>query len=175
MRDFLVYLAGPIDGLTYDQGQDWRAYVAKELPKEIRAISPLRAKGERLARLGIITDTYEDNPLTSQRGIWSRDQMDCLRANALIVNLLGAKKVSIGTMFELAWASRADVPIILVMERTGNVHNHPFVRECASFRVETLDEAITVCEAILIPEGQGTAREIEPEYPVQAEGHRRAA
>jgi len=158
MRDFLVYLAGPIAGLTYEQGQDWRAYVAAELPQEIRAISPLRAKGERLARVGVITDSYEDNPLTSQRGLTTRDRMDCTRADAIIMNLMDTTKVSIGTMIEIGWADAHRIPIILVLPKTGNVHDHPMVRDCASFRVETLDEAITICEAILLPEGEGTAR-----------------
>jgi nucleoside 2-deoxyribosyltransferase len=161
MRDFLVYLAGPIAGLTYDQGQDWRDYVAKELPREIRAVSPLRAKAERLTRTGIITDSYEDNPLTSQRGLTARDRMDCTRSDALIMNLLGAQRVTIGTMIEIGWADAHRIPIILVIEKSGNLHDHPMVRECASFRVETLDDAVTVCEAILLPEGKGTAREIE--------------
>lgn len=171
MRDFLVYLAGPIAGHAFAEAQDWRDYVAKELPREIRAISPLRAKGERLARLGVITGTYEDNPLTSQRGITNRDRMDCTRADAVIINLLGARTVTIGTMIEIGWADAHRIPIILVMEASGNVHDHPIVRECAAFRVETLDEAVTVCEAVLMPEGVGTAREILP--PVEHESPRR--
>lgn len=162
MRDFLVYLAGPIAGGTYAQGQGWRDYVTKELPREIRAISPLRAKGERLVRTGVIVDSYEDNPLTSQRGVTARDRMDCTRADAVILNVLGATKVTIGTMIEIGWADAHRIPIILVMERSGNVHDHLMVRECASFRVDTLDDAITICEAILMPEGKGTAREIVP-------------
>jgi hypothetical protein len=43
-RDFLVYLAGPISGMTYDEAQAWRAYASQNLPQEIRAISPLRAQ-----------------------------------------------------------------------------------------------------------------------------------
>jgi hypothetical protein len=37
------------------------------------------------------------------------------------------------------------------------------VRDIAGFRVETLDEAIAVLEAVLMPEGVGTTRQIEPE------------
>jgi hypothetical protein len=53
------------------------------------------------------------------------------------------------------------------MEPSGNVHDHLMVRDCASYRVETLDEAIAVCTAILMPEGAGTPRELElePVYP----------
>jgi hypothetical protein len=40
------------------------------------------------------------------------------------------------------------------------------VRRTAGFRVETLDEALAVCEAVLMPEGVGTAREL-PLEPIQ--------
>jgi hypothetical protein len=168
VRDFLCYLAGPIAGLDFAGGQSWREYVMSKLPQEIRGISPLRAKGERLVRVGIINDSYEDNPLTSAKGINTRDRFDCTRADCIIMNLLGASKVTIGTMIEIGWADAARRPIILVMEK-DNIHNHPMVRECAGFIVDNLDEAITVCEAILMPEGYGTPREI---VPVLAEGAR---
>jgi nucleoside 2-deoxyribosyltransferase len=162
-RDFLVYCAGPISGLHYTEGQSWREYVAKNLPEEIRAISPLRAKSEKLARVGIIVDSYEDNPLTSTKGITTRDRLDCTRADAVLVNLLGATTVSVGTCIELGWADANRIPVVLVIETRGNLHDHPMVRDIAGFRVETLDEAIAVLEAVLMPEGVGTPRQIEPE------------
>jgi nucleoside 2-deoxyribosyltransferase len=162
LRDFLVYLAGPITGLTYDQGQDWREYVAQALPKEFQAISPLRAKDVRLARVGIIEDTYEDDPLTTAKGITTRDRMDCTRSDLIIMNLLGATRVSIGTMIEIGWANANNIPIILIMEK-GNLHNHAMVRECAGWTVDNLEHAITIAAATL-PDGKGTAREL-PVHP----------
>ena len=161
-----MYLAGPISGLTYDNGQSWREYVMANLPKEIRGISPLRAKAAVLARAGIINDSYENNPLTSQTGITTRDRMDCTRSDAILINLLGAEKVTIGTMIEIGWADAHRIPIILVMEKSCNVHDHPMVRECAGFRVTNLEDALKVLEAVLMPEGKGTYREIlPPELP----------
>jgi nucleoside 2-deoxyribosyltransferase len=165
-RDFLVYLAGPISGMTYDEAQAWRAYASQNLPQEIRAISPLRAKSQRLARLGKIWNSYEDHPLCCESGITARDRNDCTRADALIVNLLGATFVSPGTCIELGWADVYRIPVILVMEKTGNPYDHPMVRRTAGFRVETLDEALAVCEAVLMPEGVGPAREL-PLEPIQ--------
>lgn len=161
-RDFLVYLAGPISGLTYGEGQSWREYAMANLPVEIRGISPLRAKSQRLARLGKIYDSYEDHPLTCQKGITTRDRFDCTRVDALIVYLLGATTVSVGTCIEIGQADGARIPIVLVMEKSGNLHDHPMVRDIAGFRVETLDEALAVLEAVLLPEGVGTRREILP-------------
>jgi len=159
-RDFLVYLAGPISGLTYAEGQDWREYAAANLPKEIRAISPLRCKKAELNRVGIIRDAYENHPLTSTSGITSRDKFDCMRADAVLFYMVGAKTVSVGTCMEFGWASaaRPNPIIITVIEEKGNLHDHPMVRGVTGFRVTTLDEGLKVLEAVLLPEGHGTPR-----------------
>lgn len=161
-RDFLVYLAGPITGLTYGEGQGWREYCAAELPVEIRAISPLRAKGVELSRRGPLRDAYEDNCLTSTSGITTRDRFDCTRADAVLVNLYGATEVSIGTCIELGWADAHRIPIVLVIEHKGNIHDHPMVRGVTGFRVDSLEEGIEVLIAVLMPEGKGTTREVVP-------------
>lgn len=156
--NFLVYLAGPISGLTYGEGQSWREYAMAHLPQEIHGISPLRCKAEELNRVGIIQDAYENNPLTSTSGITTRDKFDCIRADAVIFNLLGAKTVSVGTMIEYGWASAARVnPIIVtVMEDKGNLHEHPMVRGVTGFRVNNLDDGLRILEAVLLPSGMGT-------------------
>jgi nucleoside 2-deoxyribosyltransferase len=159
-RDFLVYMAGPISGLDYAGGQSWRDYVAQALPQEIRAMSPLRAKAQMLVRVGVIEDSYEDNPLTSTSGITTRDRNDCMRADAVIFNMLGATRVSVGTCMEFGWADAMRIPIILVIEKTGNVHDHPMVRGVAGYRVDNLDDAVKILEAVLMPEGVGTPRDL---------------
>jgi nucleoside 2-deoxyribosyltransferase len=168
-RDFLVYLAGPISGLTYGEGQSWRDYAAKNLPVEIRAISPLRSKAVELSRVGKIYDAYEEHALTSTTGITTRDRFDCTRADAVLFNFLDAKTVSIGTCMELGWADALRIPIVLVIEKTGNLHDHPMVRGVAGFRVETLDQGLAILEAVLMPEGKGTTREVLPPPPGKSE------
>jgi len=157
MRDFLVYLAGPISGLTYNDGQSWREYVSGLFPEEIHGMSPLRVKAQ-LARVGIITDSYEDHPLTAQAGITQRDRNDCMRADAVLFNMLGAKTVSIGTCIEFGWADAARRPIILAIEPKGNLHDYPIIRQIAGFRCESLETAAQMVEAVLMPSGVGTRR-----------------
>ena len=158
-RDFLIYLAGPISGLTYDEGQGWRDFVALQLPQEIRCMSPLRAKADQLNSVGVIKASYENHPLTSQMGITTRDRFDVMRADAVLFNFLGAETVSIGTVMEVAWADAFRKPIVLVMENDANIHDHPMVRAVSGFRVDNLDDAVEVLTSILMPEGYGTRRE----------------
>ena len=149
---FKVYLAGPISGLTYDQGQDWRQYAVKrfaELSPEIKAYSPLRAK-EYLRAYGQLEQGYEQHPLSSEKGITTRDRNDASWSDLIIFNLLGAKRVSIGTCIEIGWADSHRVPMVLVIEKEGNPHDYPIIREVCGFRTDSLDDGINIARGILL-------------------------
>lgn len=163
----LVYLSGPITGCTYKGCTDWREYAARALASvSIQAISPMRAK-DYLERL--------ENPIISGHGreyahmgifstpqaVVTRDRFDTQRADIVLMNLLGADRVSIGTMVELGWADAARVPVVGIIEPPpdgkdrhsvlyeGNIHDHMFVNQLIGFRVATLDEGLHVVRATL--------------------------
>lgn len=148
----LVYLAGPISGLTYAGASDWREYAKKELAKSgIKARSPMRGKAflESQGILQANCDAYGVmSAISSNKGITTRDRYDATTCDVLLVNVVGAKEVSKGTMIELGWADAHRVPIVLAME-PGNVHEHGIVKEVAGFIVPTLDEAIHIVRSIL--------------------------
>lgn len=149
---FVVYGAGPITGLDYDGAQSWRDSAKAELEKyDIKLLSPLRAK-EYLRGIPALTADCkgygELNCMSSARGIMTRDHYDATRADALLVNLLGATRVSIGTVMEIAWAWDNGVPVVVAMEDEGNPHEHAMITEAIGFRVNTLEEAVRVIIAI---------------------------
>lgn len=144
-----VYLAGPITGLTYDGATDWRDDVAQRLWLEgITPLSPLRGK-DYLRDVGELKDQYHElNVLSSGKGITTRDRWDCQRADVVLMNLVGAERVSIGSVMEAAWADAARVPLVLAMEE-GGLHDHAMMREVAGYVVPTLDQAVETTLAIL--------------------------
>lgn len=151
-----VYLAGPIRGLNYDSATQWREHAQAALEMEgIDAMSPMRAKsylkGESNAGGDKLADSYSQYPLSTMKAIVTRDRKDCMGSDMVIMNLLGATTVSIGSVMEVAWADAARVPVVLVMEKTGNLHEHGMIRETCGFHVETIDEAIRVVCAVLKP------------------------
>jgi len=151
--NFRVYVAGGITGLSYDEATQWRDEVSRKLsPLGIAVYSPMRAK-EFLAgtpKLHAIMDGYQD-PMTSTKGIVCRDHQDCVRADVLFVNFLGATKVSLGTACELAWAYDRRIPIVVVAE-PDNIHvQHPFVIEMSDFIVRSVDEGLRIVKHILLP------------------------
>ena len=149
MKSYQIYLAGPISGLNFKDSTDWRQYVMDNLDPAIEGLSPLRKK-EYLKNLGNLTGSYEDWPLSTQRGIYARDRFDCHRADLVLVNLLDAKMVSIGTVMEIAWAAQANTPVVLVME-PDNIHTHPMLLEACPFVVHGLEEAVGLVHALLVP------------------------
>lgn len=152
-----VYLAGPITGLTYDDGNEWRESVIIELDDVgITGFSPLRAKNF-LREIGVLDSAGTPdsaymglNPLSEPKGITARDRFDCQRCDMVLMNLLGAERVSIGTMIEAGWADAARRPIVVAMEE-DNVHRHAMLNEVAGFIVPTLEEAVAVVKAVLLP------------------------
>ncbi|HYD07505.1 MAG TPA: nucleoside 2-deoxyribosyltransferase [Reyranella sp.] len=147
-----VYLAGPITGLDYKGATDWRDEAITKL-QPIAGMSPMRGK-DYLRNLASMPHKSDElaaigHVLSSSRGIMTRDRYDCTTCDVLLVNFLGAQRVSIGTVMEVAWADANRIPIVCAMEK-GNVHEHGMVDEAIGFRVDTLDEAIRICRIILL-------------------------
>lgn len=146
-----IYLAGPISGCEYRECTDWRKDVTQRLsPLGVECLSPMRAK-EYLEKVGKIEGSYPElGAFASAKGIMSRDHWDCMRADLVFFNLLGATRVSIGTVMELAWAWADHAkPTVVVMEKEGNIHAHPMVDEAIRFAATTIDEGIHLVRAIL--------------------------
>jgi nucleoside 2-deoxyribosyltransferase len=156
-NSYSVYLAGPISGIDFEEGEGWRQEAINYLtPRDIDCFSPLRKKNY-LKDQGHLTGTFEDWPLSTQRGIYARDRFDCHRVDVVLANLLdsgaydnGTQRVSIGTVMEIAWAAQNNTPVVLIME-DGNIHRHPMLLEACPFVVDNLAEALDLTEAILRP------------------------
>jgi nucleoside 2-deoxyribosyltransferase len=150
----LVYLAGAIANMSYEGATDWRSDAAYHLATHgIEALDPMRAKPKAAlgAKIGDNFHNYEHRGVFfTSRGIMTRDSTDVRRCDALLVNLLGLTKPSLGTIMELAWAYILNKPAVVAIEASGNPHdNHPMIHEAMPFRVETLDEAIDAVAIIL--------------------------
>ena len=143
-----VYLAGPISGESYAGATNWRDAAKRFLDTlGITGVSPMRSKGYLKDGLSI-SDEY-DTVMSCSRGIITRDRFDCMRADVLLVYLICAERVSVGTMIELGWADAQRIPVVLVIEDEGNPHDHAMVREIAGFRVNSLAAGLQVISDIL--------------------------
>jgi nucleoside 2-deoxyribosyltransferase len=154
---FKVYLAGPIAQFTYDDAEDWREKTHERMfllsGKHIMGYSPLRGKEDLLPTGEILTSKpYDYHPMTTSRGIMARDHNDVKTADLMLVNLLGAKHISVGTVMEMAFAYAYRVPTILVIEPEGNPHdNHAMLQQTYDYRFVNLNDACDAAVHFLLP------------------------
>ena len=143
-----MYLAGPIAGLTHDQAKNgWRKQIRDALPT-VDCLSPMR-NNDNVPHEGILNEfEYAGSPLTTNKGLTTRDRFDVMRSDIVFFNLTGVKRISKGTIIELGWADAFRKPIVLCMEE-GNVHDHAMIREMAGYIVPTVEEGIEVVKGIL--------------------------
>jgi nucleoside 2-deoxyribosyltransferase len=145
-----IYLAGPISGLTFEEGSDWREQAKIRLAQNgLKGFSPLRAK-QYLTGQGVLTGSYEQYPLSTAKGITTRDRYDVMSSDAVLFYLKGAKTISIGTCIELGWADAFRKPAVVVMDK-NDIHQHPMVTETTGYIVTSLEDAILLLERILLP------------------------
>lgn len=149
MKTYLIYLAGPITGLTYEGCTGWRDFIIKSLPPNIVGVSPMRMK-ENLVNEIDIADNYKDHVLSNERAISCRDHYDVRRCDVILANFLGATKVSIGTVLEIGHARAYDKPIIVAM-KDDNIHQHAMIRGYAGFLVSSLEDAILAIRGLCSP------------------------
>jgi len=138
-----IYLSGPISGCTYKEATEWRQEAARSLVP-FRCLDPMRGKTEAML-IGVLdTDlSWADHilsPLTRPRNFYNRDFNDIKQSNLMLMNLQGAKKVSIGSMVEVGWASALGIPIVAVLDFTKS--NHDFIYQASVDFFETLDKAV---------------------------------
>ncbi len=150
----IVYLAGGIAGLSGLEATGWRDAAWAELRERgVETLDPMRAKDilvtpERISTN--YTDYAHNGAFFTAHGIMTRDFNDVKRCDALLVNLLGCEKPSLGTIMELAWAYALQKPAVVAIEAQGNPHDgHPMIAAAINFRVHTLDEAINAVAVVL--------------------------
>lgn len=152
-----VYLSGPIDGLNYAETTGWRDYVGGYFHRAgVDVRDPMRQRVYKNAIDRVTADRPLDevvitvhSSMNSDRGITVRDHKDTIMSDLLFVNLLDARKVSLGTVAEVAWAYDRRITTVVVMEESGNCHEHPMLREMISYRVSSLDDGIRVSLSVL--------------------------
>jgi len=151
MNKPLVYLAGPIKFLTYDEASEWREQ-ARDLFEAygILVLSPMRGK-EYLKSVGVIDGDYPQ-ALSTQAAITARDRFDVQRCDLVLFNFLGASVPSVGTCIEVGWADAFRKPAVMCLEEnTDNPHDHPMVRQVCGWRATSLDAAVDLAARILLP------------------------
>lgn len=140
-----VYLAGPIAGCTADEAQDWRHRVAADLPTGFVGVNPLRCEpciGE------VYENVYDDSKFGSPNAIFAKNWYDLHRCDWILAYMpkqaRQQKGLSIGTLFEIAWATHANrKPLILVTD-DEKLSTHPLIKAQVRWILTTFEDAYQV-------------------------------
>jgi hypothetical protein len=77
----------------------------------------------------------------SDKAFVQRDKLDVLACDIVLANFMDATKVSIGSLYELAWAEDHNKVVVVAMNKEDKLYNHPFIREtCIVFN--TLEDSV---------------------------------
>jgi hypothetical protein len=143
-----IYCVHPISGASaeeifkyYDQTKD----ILIKLGYDV--FTPMYGKEYLRNEIKFKAEGYT-NPLSTNHSIFNRDKWMCLQADIIYASFIGTKIVSIGSMFELAWANIHNKQIVIAMEQ-DNIHRHAFVLEAATIIYPTEDEAINYLTKII--------------------------
>jgi len=147
----VVYLAGGMTGLQASDARNWRHIAASALSERgIEVLSPMRGHPVERFGNGVIAAFDDVAESGGVEGVMLRDLTDVRRADALLVNCLGAKFISVGTAIELGWSYLLHKPAVVIIEREGNPHDqHPMVRAAIRYRAETLADGVEAVAAFL--------------------------
>jgi nucleoside 2-deoxyribosyltransferase len=144
-----VYLAGPITSKNYSGATEWRQNFKETIKQHnpnIRVLSPMRGKYYLKDCKDIPSTNVEKfGILSGGPAVLTRDYADTTTSDIIVVNLMNAQKVSIGTMFEIAWAYSKHIPIVLIIEDdTVNIHSHSMLFAMCGYRVNSFQDAVNV-------------------------------
>lgn len=157
MRDKYVYLSGPITDLHYEQARfGWRLTLQTLLDIEIQVLSPMRHEGHLAEMKQAMSaealrsyETAKNHLFSHPKMIVSKDFLDIERCQIMVVNLIGASKVSQGTLVEYGYAKAKGKTIVTIMEKEGNPHTTPFISVVSDVVVETLEDAAMVVNSLM--------------------------
>lgn len=138
----VVYLAGSIGGLNYEQASAPRDAATNRLLKlGWDVLDPLRGY-EILSTL----ETIEEGELVqgmlgvTDTAITQRDRDDIRRSDVLMI--LSGNKATWGTGFEWEFAFNLGKPVVVVCEEDSKTRIHPWCRTMCSGFFTTVEEAV---------------------------------
>jgi hypothetical protein len=142
-----VYLSGPISGSLEGAIVGWRQRVVELLPQDVDLIDPAASPYDASsAYLVPETDSEKLGRLMHGRLVIDRNKHLIQSSDVVLANFLYAERASIGSIGELFWANAFRVPIVVVRETVGNVHDHAMLNAVASVVTHSLEDG---CAAIM--------------------------
>lgn len=132
MKNFTIYLAGAMTGLTFKAMTDWRIKIKQELlktsAKSLTVINPV----------DYYNFSYPQHD--TEREVMEYDLWRLKGSDLVVVNFNNPD--SIGTSMELMCAKENNIPIIGLYEDNYYSDMHPWLKECCNKVLFTMKDLI---------------------------------
>lgn len=136
-----IYCVHPISGLTPDEVFAYYNGIRDKLSKFYDVLIPMTGKSSLRCAKEFRAQGHDESPIAGNHAIFERDRWMVQKSDVIYANLMGATtRVSIGSMFELAWASILGKYVVLAMDKES-IHRHAFVLEAADVVFNSAEEA----------------------------------
>ena len=143
-----IYCVKPISGESGDYVFKYYEIIRKTLSHiGYDVLTPLYGKSKLRTELEFKAHGYENDPLTTNHAIFGRDKFFVQQSDILFANFLGATRVSIGSIMEIAIGYMLGKQIVTVMEK-DNIHQHAFVLEASTIVFEDYEESLRYLKEI---------------------------
>ena len=149
MMKKVIYLAGPIAGLTETEATTWRKDVSARLSDasngNIIGISPLRCEPVKPG-MTYTTPGAVDKMWSDPRAINAKNWLDTESSDLVLAYLpkqMNDRRPSIGTIIEIGWTLGLKKPLIVVSD-DNQMLDHPLIECNAAWRLDNLDDAVEV-------------------------------
>ena len=132
-----VYLAGPIEGCSNHEINQWRQKCYLGFNENLIGVNPYRA------------ETHSDDPEARKR-IMMKNYMDTKSCDLILAYMpreLNQRRPSYGTTIEIGWAIGLKKPIILVTD-DEYLTEHPLIRANVNWVFEDFQNAIDVIHGL---------------------------
>lgn len=137
-----IYIASPISGLTSEEVFNYYDDIERKLRLcGMKPYSPMTAKHYLRGEMLMNPQGYSDHPTSTGHAIYKRDKWMLQGSDVVFVNLLNSARVSVGCMFELAWADMLGKHVVVVSDGKFP-YDHAFIKEAADIIFTTLDDAM---------------------------------
>lgn len=133
--DKMIYIAGKMSGLSYEEMSSWRIETTKKLKRlaETRGVCCSVINPAEFYN-------YHNNVHKTEREIMQFELNLVRKSDVVIVNLKDVNQ-SIGTCIEVYEAFINDIPVIAFGASEEYEVTHPWIKECISRYEETMNAA----------------------------------
>lgn len=136
-----IYIASPISGLTSEEVFNYYDGIERKLRLcGMKPYSPMTAKHYLRGEMMMNPHGYT-HPTSTGHAIYRRDKWMLSNSDVVFVNLLNSAIISIGCMFELAWADMLGKHVVVVSDGEPP-YDHAFIKEAADIIFTTVGDAL---------------------------------